>query len=181
MNEVLASTTREDGRRIVSVCGDITKESVDAVVNAANTRLSHGGGVAGAISVAGGPSIQIESNRIRPVPTGSAKATAAGNLPASHVIHAVGPIWRGGDADEEALLASAVRSALDVAAELNVASISIPAIASGIYGFPLERAVEIIHGTVMTWLDQHPDASLREVRFCNIQQEVAQLFTAKLS
>lgn len=180
MNEVLATTTLEDGRQVVSVCGDITQESVDALVNAANTRLSHGGGVAGAISVAGGPSIQIESNRIRPVPTGSARATGAGDLHAAHVIHAVGPIWRGGDADEAALLASAVRSALDVAAELGVASVSIPAIASGIYGFPLEQAVEIIHGTVMTWLDRHPDASLREVRFCNIQEEVAQRFAALL-
>ena len=110
----------------------------------------------------------------------SAKATGAGDLPASHVIHAVGPIWQGGDANEEALLASAVRSALDVAAELGVSSVSIPAISSGIYGFPLGRAVIIIHAAVTTWLDAHPDASLREIRYCNIQEEVAERFAALL-
>ena len=180
MNEVLRERILDDGRRVSSVCGDITRETVDAVVNAADTRLRHGGGVAGAISRAGGPTIQEESDSVAPVPTGSAKATGAGRLPAAFVIHAVGPIWRGGDRDEEALLASAVRSALDVAAALELVSVSLPAISAGIYGFPLERATVIIHEGVMTWLAGHPDASVREVRYCNINPTVAQRFAALL-
>lgn len=180
MNEVLATRTLEDGRRLISVCGDLTREAVDAVVNAANTGLQHGGGVAGAISRAGGPSIQEESDRIAPVPTGGAKATGAGALKARHVIHAVGPIWRGGDADEEILLGRAVCSALDVAADLGLTTVSIPAISAGIYGFPLERAVALIHQAVTGWLAAHPDASLWEIRYCNIQPKVAEQFAALL-
>ncbi|MFH1532172.1 MAG: macro domain-containing protein [Pseudomonadota bacterium] len=181
MNRVLSERVLDDGRRVISLWGDITAETVDAVVNAADTRLRHGGGVAGAISRAGGPAIQAESDAIAPVPTGGAKATGGGDLPARYVIHAVGPIWRGGDGGEEVLLASAVRSTLDVAAAMDLASVSLPAISAGIYGFPLDRAVAIIHGSVMAWLDTHPAASLREIRFCNINLDVAQRFAALLT
>jgi putative ATPase len=180
MNEVLATKTRGDGRLLRSVLGDITTEAVDALVNAANTRLSHGGGVAGAISAAGGPSIQSESNRIKPVPTGSARATGAGTLKARYVIHAVGPIWSGGDADEVVLLGAAVCSALDVAAELELATVSIPAISTGVFGFPLDAAIQIIHLAVTGWLDARPDASLREIRYCNILPDVAVKFATLL-
>ena len=181
MNEVLGAKTLEDGRRLVSVFGDITVEAVDGLVNAANRRLQHGGGVSGAISTAGGPEIQTESNRIRPVPTGGAKATGAGTLKARYVIHAVGPIWHGGDQDEVVLLGAAVCSALDVAAELGLSTISIPAISTGIYGFPIAAAVQIIHLAVTGWLEARPETTLREIRYCNILPDVAIRFANLLA
>lgn len=164
------------GADLVAVTGDITTEAVDAVVNAANEHLRHGGGVAGAISLRGGPSIQEESLRVAPVPTGSAKATGAGQLPCRHVIHAVGPIWRGGMAGEDALLASAARSALRVASDLGCRTVSMPAISSGIYGFPVERAARILVETAAAFLRDHPGGPLREVRFCNLDPDTARCF-----
>jgi len=126
-----------------AVRGDLTKFEVDAIVNAANQALQHGGGVAGAISRAGGPSIQEESDRIGHCETGSAVVTGAGSLPARWVIHAVGPVWRGGAEREDELLDSAVTSALALAEELGAMTVALPAISTGIYGFPLERAARI--------------------------------------
>ncbi len=124
------------------VRGDLTEAPVDAIVNAANSRLLHGGGVAGAISRKGGPAIQNESDRIGYVPVGEAAITTAGRLPATYVIHAVGPRW--GEGDEEAKLASAVRAALTLADEKGLAAVAMPAISAGIFGFPKERCAQIV-------------------------------------
>lgn len=126
-----------------AVRGDIAALPADAIVNAANESLQLGAGVAGAIRRAGGPSIQRECDAIGGCPTGGAVSTAAGNLPARWVIHAVGPIWSGGAAREDELLGSAVTAALERAEELGAASVSLPAISTGIYGFPLEPAARI--------------------------------------
>ena len=125
------------------VTGDITAEQTCAIVNAANNSLLGGGGVDGAIHRAGGPAILAECRRLDGCETGDAKATTAGNLAARHVIHAVGPVWKGGDDDEDALLASAHRRSIEVADECGCISVSFPLISCGAYGFPVERAAPI--------------------------------------
>jgi O-acetyl-ADP-ribose deacetylase len=129
---------------------DITTIAVDAIVNAANETLLGGGGVDGAIHRAGGPSIMEECRRLGGCRTGDAKATTAGDLPARHVIHAVGPVWHGGGRGEDDLLASAYRRSVEVAVDLGCGSISFPAISTGIYGFPVERAAPIALTTART-------------------------------
>jgi len=181
MNLVLSEHTLESGAIVRVVQGDLTAEPVDAIVNAANEHLMHGGGVAGAISRRGGPAIQQESTAwVRengPVPTGSAAITGAGALPCRYVIHAVGPIW--GTGDEAHKLASAVRSALDRADERGLCSVSMPGISSGIFGFPKPLCAQVMVGAIRSWLDAHPESSVREVRACNIDGETAQLFEAE--
>ncbi len=162
-----------DGKKIKIVHGDITDEKVDAIVNAANSRLQHGGGVAGAIVRKGGRVIQEESNKIGYVPVGKAAITTAGKLPAKYVIHAVGPIW--GEGDEDNKLRSAVRSALEIATEKGLKSISIPAISSGIFGFPKPRATKIIFDTVVDFL-KNEETTLQEVRLTNIDEYTSNLF-----
>lgn len=130
-------------RSIELVEGDITKQKVDAIVNAANSRLAGGGGVDGAIHRAGGPSILEECQKIGGCPPGEARATGAGNLAARWVIHAVGPIYRDGVHGEDALLASAYRQSLLLADSLGARSIAFPAISTGAYAFPLEEAAQI--------------------------------------
>jgi O-acetyl-ADP-ribose deacetylase len=137
--------------KVEAVQGDITRETVDAIVNAANEGLVPGGGVCGAIHRAGGPSIAEECRRIGHCPTGSAVATTAGDLPARWVIHAVGPVWRGGAAGEPDLLASAYRSSLCEAERIGARSIAFPAISTGIYGYPLDQATQIAVATVVEW------------------------------
>jgi O-acetyl-ADP-ribose deacetylase (regulator of RNase III) len=125
--------------------GDITRVPADAIVNAANASLAGGGGVDGAIHRAGGPSIMAELRRDHPrgTPTGTAVATTAGDLPARWVIHAVGPVWRGGASGEPEQLAAAYRSALDRAEALGARTVALPAISAGIYGYPLHDAAAV--------------------------------------
>lgn len=176
MNQERKRVEVERGRCLVSVLGDITLERVDAIVNAANERLAHGGGVAGAIVRRGGPSIQEESARLAPVPTGSAVVTGAGRLPCRWVIHAVGPIWQGGSHGEAGLLESAVRSALEAASRLGCRTVSMPAISCGIFGYPPDQAVPIIVSTVVAFFRHNPSTTLSEVRFCNLLEDLAKEF-----
>jgi len=143
--------------------GDITKEKACAIVNAANSSCMGGGGVDGAIHRAGGPAILEACKEVRRtqypdgLPTGEAVATTAGNLPSRYVIHTVGPIWgRCGERCDE-LLADAYRNSLKVAVELGCDSIVFPAISTGIYGFPADRAAKIAYATVRHFLQNHPD------------------------
>jgi O-acetyl-ADP-ribose deacetylase len=149
--------------RIELVRGDITEAEVDAIVNAANSSLLGGGGVDGAIHRAGGPEILAECRTLGGCETGDAKATTGGRLPARHVIHTVGPVWRGGGHGEDEQLASAHRRSLEVAAELGARSVAFPAISTGIYGFPIERAAPIALRTVRETSERLPGLDL--VRF----------------
>ncbi len=156
MNRTFGGTT------IACVRGDITEQIVDAIVNAANAQLAGGGGVDGAIHRAGGPSIMAECRTIGGCPTGQAVRTGAGDLPADHVIHAVGPIWRGGEQGEANLLASAYESSLRTAAESGARTIAFPSISTGAYGYPKVSAAAIAMGAVAS---HAPELGLREVRF----------------
>jgi O-acetyl-ADP-ribose deacetylase len=151
--------------RLDIIVADITTLSVDAIVNAANSRLQRGGGVDGAIHRAAGPELQAECNTLGGCDTGSAKITRGYRLPARHVIHAVGPVWHGGKSDEEALLASCYRTALQIAGAHRLTSIAFPAISTGIYGFPADRAARIAVGTVVS--EVSADArGIQHVVFC---------------
>ena len=136
--------------------GDITQLSVDAIVNAANENLAPGGGVCGAIHRAAGPRLAAECREIGSCPTGQARLTGGYELPARHVIHAVGPIWRGGLQGEDELLAACYRNALDLAHSAGLNNIAFPAISTGIYGYPIERATRIAVDTVHAWLLDNP-------------------------
>lgn len=147
------------------VQGDITKQEVDAIANAANSRLAGGGGVDGAIHRAGGPLLMQQTRERYPdgCATGDAVITDAGNLQAKHVIHAVGPVWRGGGHGEPALLASAYRRCLELAVEHGCRSIAFPAISTGVYSYPTDQAAEVSLQTARDFLLEHDKPEL--VRF----------------
>ncbi len=151
------------GGRIVLMQGDITAVGVDAIVNAANSALRGGSGVDGAIHRAAGPRLLEECLRVGGCPTGEARITRGYDLPADHVIHTVGPVWSGGEQGEDALLASAYEQSLRVALESGVQTLAFPAISTGVYGFPIERATAIALGTVAAFLEQHD--ALEQVTF----------------
>jgi O-acetyl-ADP-ribose deacetylase (regulator of RNase III) len=142
------------------VIGDITEQEVDAIVNAANPSLLGGGGVDGAIHQAGGPAILVECRDLGGCEPGDAKPTIGGNLPARHVIHAVGPIWHGGGEGEEELLASCHRRAIELAAELGCSSVAFPAISTGAYGYPVELAAPVAIAATQAALEAHPSVEL---------------------
>ncbi len=168
-------------KRIKVVHGDITKQDGEAIVNAANEYLAHGGGVAAAIVRAGGPAIDAESRawvgEHGPVLPGRAAITSAGTMVAHHVIHVVGPVYRIGR-DNEALLARAVRTALDAADGLGAKSVAIPAISAGIFGYPPEDACRVIARTADTWLED--GGHLEEVRLVAFDGETADHFRTAL-
>ncbi|MBC6476104.1 MAG: O-acetyl-ADP-ribose deacetylase [Hormoscilla sp. GM102CHS1] len=139
--------------RIKIVQGDITKQQVDAIVNAANSSLLGGGGVDGAIHRAAGPQLLAECRQLKGCATGEAKITSGYNLPAKWVIHTVGPIWRGGDNREEELLARCYRSCLTIAESYDIKTIAFPSISTGAYGFPVERAAPIALREVKQFLE----------------------------
>jgi O-acetyl-ADP-ribose deacetylase (regulator of RNase III) len=150
------------GRTLALAEGDITLQRVDAIVNAANSRLAGGGGVDGAIHRRGGAAIKDETDRRYPqgCPTGSAVITAAGHLDARWVIHAVGPVWNGGQSGEAQLLASAYRRALVLAAEHQCQSVALPALSCGAYGYPVDLASRVALATVRDFLTQDPQITL---------------------
>ena len=152
------------GARIDLELGDITHEKTDAIVNAANSSLLGGGGVDGAIHRAGGPAILEECRRMGGCATGDAKLTGGGRLPARHVIHTVGPVYRDGRHGEPDLLASAYRRSLEVAVEHHLRSIAFPSISTGAYRYPIAEAAAIALRTVAGFLEQHP-GQLDVVRF----------------
>jgi len=166
------------------VTGDITRIPADAIVNAANSALAGGGGVDGAIHRAGGPAIMADLERRygrgRHCPTGSAVISEAGHLPAMWVIHAVGPIWRGGGSGEPDLLASAYRRSLRFAAELGATSVSLPSISTGVYSYPLEQAAPIAIDTVRDVLANEP-GSIERVTFVLFSQDTYDVFEAALN
>lgn len=177
MADLIVQRRISGGQTISLYQGDLTAETVDAIVNAANKHLAHGGGVAGAIVRKGGEIIQKESDRLAPVAAGGVAITSAGALPARHVIHAVGP--RMGEGDEDRKLTDAGRNALHLAEERGFASIAFPAISSGIFRFPKDRCAEILVGEAERFCAAHPDSTLRDIRFTLIDDETVGVFRAE--
>lgn len=167
------------GKTLVKIImGDITEQETEAIVNAANSGLMGGGGVDGAIHRAGGPQILAECKEIRarqgPLPTGRAVITSGGRLKAHYVIHTVGPVWSGGNRNEDELLRSAYRSSLTLASERGIRSISFPSISTGIYSFPVDRAARLALREVRDFVKNQP--GFEEVRFVLFSAPVLQEF-----
>ncbi len=185
-NARMATPAREHrlptGQRLVLEHGDLTEAQVDAIVNAANARLAHGGGVAGAIVRRGGRVIQQESDawvsRHGPAGHDRPALTGAGALPARAVIHAVGPIWRGGGLGEAASLRAAYTSALELAGAQGFTSVAFPSISTGIFGFPVAQGAAIALQAVRDYCAAHPDTSVREIRFVLIDTPTVETFAA---
>lgn len=171
------------GTRIRVVQGDITKQTTEAIVNAANSSLMGGGGVDGAIHRAGGPAILEECKRLVSqqgrLPTGKAVITTGGNLKAKYVIHTVGPVWHGGSRAEANLLASAYRESLKLAIDQGVHSISFPSISTGAYGYPVPEAAKVATRTVSSFLKQW-DGPLQEVVFVSFDPNTYQMYASAL-
>ena len=178
MNTVLQERNFPTGQSLKIVQGDITSEDVDAIVNAANEHLQHGGGVAWAISKRGGPAIQRESDEwIRTKGTVSHAHpawTSGGLLRAKYVIHAVGPVW--GEENEDEKLSAAVAGSLRVADELGLSSIAFPAISTGIFGFPKERAAKTITDAIENYFQENTSSGLRIIKLVLFDQPTADAF-----
>jgi O-acetyl-ADP-ribose deacetylase (regulator of RNase III) len=178
MNSVVKTMNFPAGQRLELVMGDITQEPVEAIVNAANSRLMHGGGVAGVISRRGGPRVQQESTAwVRDrgaVGFDSPAYTGAGDLPYRYILHAVGPVW--GEGDEENKLARTVRSTLELADQLKIGSLSMPAISTGIFGFPKDKAARVILRAVSDYFNTQPTSRVHLVRLALFDQEMVEIF-----
>jgi O-acetyl-ADP-ribose deacetylase (regulator of RNase III) len=166
------SSAVSHGARLDVVVADITTLAVDAIVNAANTSLLGGGGVDGAIHRAAGPELLAECRTLHGCATGSAKITKGYRLPAKHVIHAVGPVWHGGRGNEDALLASCYRTALSLAREHGLKSIAFPAISTGVYAFPPDRAARVAVETVVDALSGEA-GGIAHIVFCCFSDDSA--------
>lgn len=168
-------TIRVNGGRVELAQGDITLQEVDALVNAANSRLAGGGGVDGAVHRRGGPEIMAQTRREYPqgCPTGSAVLSGGGRLAAKYVLHAVGPVWQGGNRHEGELLAGALHRCLELAVEHDCRSVAMPALSTGAYGYPMDQAARITLDTVVGFLKQYGKPSLvRVVLFDSLALEV---------
>jgi O-acetyl-ADP-ribose deacetylase (regulator of RNase III) len=183
MNTKVAEWALEGDRLLRLVQGDLTQEKVDAIVNAANEQLAHGSGVAGAIVRRGGMEIQEESDAwVRdhgPVTHDRPAITGAGKLPCRFVIHAVGPVW--GEGEEDSMLADAVGGALAVADEHHLSSLALPAISTGVFGFPKQRAADVIVGAILRHFRDHSGSSLRQVRITVIDDPSVLVFSEALA
>lgn len=171
-----------DGRMVVAVMGDLTRQRVDAVVNAANEHLRHGGGVAAALANAGGPAVDEESRawvaEHGPVRLGQAAVTTAGDLPARVLVHVVGPRYRDGQ-DNAGLLRQAVRAALDAARDASAGAVALPAISAGVFGYPPDEAGAVIADEAVAWLAGDP-GDVTEIRLVGVDDAGARHFAAHL-
>ncbi|MFW6262825.1 MAG: macro domain-containing protein [Thermotogota bacterium] len=178
---MILNTLNINNHTIEVVKGDITSEETEAIVNAANSALQHGGGVALAIASAAGKELRKESEQYisehGQVPTGSAMITTGGNLKAKYVIHTVGPIWGSGNEDEK--LKNAIKSSLKLCEKHNIKSCSFPAISSGIYGFPKERCARLFFEVLKRYFDEKADSIIELVRLCNIDEKTSSIFLAE--
>lgn len=181
MNSAVAETILPSGQKLKLVHGDLTQTSVDAVVNAANAQLVHGGGLAAAIVRRGGEVIQEESDAwVRehgPITHTSPAVTSAGHLPCKYIIHAVGPIW--GEGDEDRKLGKAVQGALALAEQLELSSIGLPAISTGIYGFPKTRGAQVILDSLLSYFEENPKSALTEIMIVLIDTHSLQAFESE--
>jgi len=168
-------------RRLQLIHGDITQSSVDAIINAANSQLQHGGGVAGAIARQGGQTIQLESDawvrKHGAITHDTPALTTGGNLPSRYVIHTVGPIW--GEGDEDRKLNMAVQSALRLADDNDYASVAIPAVSTGIYGFPKDRGARVILDSILAYLNSQDESSLMQIEITLIDEHSVDIFAAE--